>query len=112
MAVDGGLDILISTEARLAEQLAAAQAEARATHEAARLAVQAEESGYAAELATATATLAARSREQSQEEIARIKAAADSAVRRFEGLSGERGEALALLVVNRLLATWSGEAPT
>lgn len=110
MTADGGLDVLITTEARLAEQLAAVQAEALATLEAARLAVEAEESGYAAELAAATAALEARSADQCQAEIARLKAAADIAVRRYEGLLRERGDGLAALVVQRVLAAWNAEA--
>lgn len=112
MAVLGGLDILVTTEVRLAEQLAAAEAEARATGEAARLAIETEALGYAAELAVATEALAARSRERCQAEIAQIEAAADTVVRRFQGLPRERGEALASFVVDRVLAAWTGEAPS
>lgn len=112
MAADVGLDLLISTEARLAEQLAAAEAEALATRAAARAAIEAEESGYAAELAAATVELAARNAEQTQAEIARLGAAADIAVHRYQELSRQRGEELAAQVVRRVLAEWSpGASP-
>lgn len=111
MAVLGGLDILITTEVRLAEQLAAAQADALATREAARLAVEAAASGYAAELTAATQALAARSRERCQAEIAQIEAAADAVVQRFQGLARERSAALTSFVVDRVLRAWTGEAP-
>jgi hypothetical protein len=112
MAADGGLDVLISTEARLAEQLAAAEAEAAALREAARKEVEAEESGYAAELAAATEALAARNAEQCQAEIRRFQAAADLAVRRYGELWRQRGEDLAALVARRVLAAWSPGAPS
>jgi hypothetical protein len=112
MAADGGLDVLISTEARLAEQLAAAEAEAAALRQAARKAVEAEESGYAAELAAATEALAARNAEQCQDEIGKFQAAADLAVHRYEELWRQRGEELAALAVRRVLAAWSPEAPS
>jgi hypothetical protein len=112
MVADGGLDVLISTEARLAEQLAAAEAEASALREAARQAVEAEESGYAAELVAATEALAARNAEQCQAEIGRFQVAADLAVRRYEELWRQRGEEFASLVVRRVLAAWSPEAPS
>ncbi|MFI5209494.1 MAG: hypothetical protein ACHQ2E_03525 [Gemmatimonadales bacterium] len=112
MTAEGGLDVLITTEARLAEQLAAAEAEARAIREAARVAIEAEESGYAVELAAATVELAARSAEQCRTEIARLEAAAEVAVRRYQELSRQRGEELAARVVRRVLAEWSpGASP-
>jgi hypothetical protein len=112
MAAGGGLDVLITTEARLAEQLAAVEAEALATRAAARAAVDAEEAGYAEELAAAAAELGIRSAEKCQAEIARIKAAAEIAVRRYQDLSRERGEELAARVVRRVLAEWSpGASP-
>ena len=80
--------------------------------EAARLAVEAEQSGYAAELAAATAALEARSAEQCQAEIRRLQAAADIAVHRYQGLWRERGEALAALMVQHVLAAWNAEAPS
>ncbi len=110
MAADGGLDVLITTEARLAEQLAAAEAEALSTRAAARAAIEAEESGYAAELAAATVALEARSAEQCQAEIARLKSVADVTVGRYLDLSRQRGEELAFRVVHRVLAEWSPEA--
>jgi hypothetical protein len=106
----GGLDLLISTEARLASQLAAAQAEALAVRQSAQAAVEAEEAGYAAELAAGAAALATRIEQQCEAEIARIQAEADAVVRRFEGLSAQRNEQLAALVVRRVLAMWNPEA--
>jgi hypothetical protein len=112
MTADGGLDVLISTEARLAEQLAAAEAAAAALRDAARMAVEAEESGYTAELVAATEALAASNAAQCQAEIGRFQAAADLAVRRYQELWRQRGEELAALVVRRVLAAWSPEAPS
>jgi hypothetical protein len=112
MVAVGGLDLLISTEARLAEQLAAAEADAQAIRQAAREAVAAEETGYAAELAAATEALAARTAEQRQAEIARFQAAADLDVRRYEALWRQRGEELAVLVTRRVLAELNAGAPS
>lgn len=111
MVADGGLDVLINTEARLAELLAAAQADAQATRVAAQRAVQTEEAGYAAELAAGLAELEARSAEQREAERARLVGAADVAVRRYQEVSRDRGEELASLVVQRVLAAWKPEAP-
>jgi hypothetical protein len=110
MAEDRGLDALIEAEARLANQLAAAEAEARASLAAARLAVEAMESRYAAEMASAAAALAAHTIERRDVEIARIRTAADVEVRRYQAVSGEREEILAAEVVRRVLDTWSTEA--
>jgi hypothetical protein len=106
----GGLDVLISTEARLASQMAGAQAEALAVRQTAEAAVAAEESRFAAELAAGAGALADRIEAECQAEIARIQAEAGAAVRRFEGLPDQRREQLAALVVRRVLAVWNPEA--
>jgi hypothetical protein len=111
MAADGGLDVLISTEARLAEQLAAAHADAEAARAEAQLAVANAESGYAAELEAGLAELAARSAAQCKAESARLASAADVAVRRYGEVARDRGEEFAALVVRRVLAAWEPGAP-
>jgi hypothetical protein len=111
MAENGGLDLLIETEAKLAERLAAAQAEAEATLEAARLAVGEAEAQYQAELEAASRELIARLSARRKGEVARMWAEAEAAAGRFESLTPERTESLAREVVRRVLETWRPEVP-
>jgi len=78
----------------------------------ARAAVEAEEAGYATELAAATVELARRIAQQTQAEISRLQTGADNAVRHYQELSRQRGEELTSRVVRRVLAEWSpGASP-
>ena len=109
MAENGGLDLLIETEAKLAERLATAQAEAEATVEAARRAVGEAEAHYQAELEAASNELIARLSARRKGEIARLWAEAEAAASRFESLSSDRIESLAREVVGRVVDAWRPE---
>jgi len=109
MAENGGLDLLIETEAKLAERLATAEAEAEATLAAARRAVGEAEAQYQAELDAASRELIARLSARREGEVARIWAEAEAAASRFESLTPERIESLALEVVRRVLESWRPE---
>jgi vacuolar-type H+-ATPase subunit H len=111
MNEEGGLDLLIETEAKLAERLAAAQAEADSALEAARRAAGEAEAHYQAELEAASQELTARLAARRQREIGRIRAEADAAAHRFETLGSERIETLAREVVRRVLDAWRAEEP-
>ena len=111
MAGDGGLDLLIETESRLAERLAAAQAEGAAVLEQARRDARGAEARYQVELETGREVLAARVAEERDSEITRLLDEASDLARRFRTLGQDRVESLAQEVVRRVLDVWRSETP-
>ena len=109
MTEDGGLELLIETEARLAERLAAAEAEAHATLEEARRKVQQAEARYQAEFQAAGAGLTSRLAAEQAKEIVRLGNEAEQDARHFESLTPERIESLARRAADRVLDAWRGE---
>ena len=95
MSENGGLDLLIETETRLAERLATAQQEAEAR--------------FQGDLERAARELAATLATQREREVARITAEADVSARRFEALGPGRLDALAQDVARRVLEAWRTE---
>ena len=109
MSENGGLDLLIETETRLAERLATAQQEAEAGLDAARQAGREAEARFQGDLERAALELAATLATQREREVARITAEADVSARRFEALGPGRLDALAQDVARRVLEAWRTE---
>ena len=109
MSENGSLDLLLETEKRLAERLADAQRKAEATLAAARQAQQDAETHFHGNLGRAMRELAAMLAAQCESEVARLKAEAEAAARRFEELSQQRIDSLAHDVARRVLDGWRAE---
>ncbi len=98
------LAVLVETEARLDRELAGARTKAEQIEQAARERVDAAARALAAEIATAQARAAA---EIEQETLAQLRAIEDEArreVQRFDAIRGERAEAIARQIADRLVA--------
>ena len=102
-AAEGGLGRLIETEARLAQALAAAKAEAAALLETAKAAAEAEEARFQEGLEGETAALAAVVGAERDTEIARVAAAAEEQCRRLQELPEAVVEELAAHLIERIL---------
>jgi hypothetical protein len=100
---EGGLSRLIETEARLAQALAAAEAEAAALVEAAKAAAKAEEARFQDVIEGETAALAAVVATERDAEIRRVTATAEDRCRRLEELPAAVVEELAAWLTDRLL---------
>jgi vacuolar-type H+-ATPase subunit H len=106
MSENGGLDLLIETETRLAERLATAQQEADSALDAARQAGREAEARFQDDLERAARDLATTLASQRESEVARITAEADVSAHRFESLGPGRLDALAQDVARRVLDAW------
>ncbi len=101
---EGGLDRLIETEARLAQALAAAEAEAAALLDAAKAAAEAEAARFQEILDGETAAVTAQIAAERDAEIRRVTATAEERCRRLEELPAAVVEELAAWLTDRLLA--------
>lgn len=104
------LAVLVETEARLDRELAAARAEAEQLVEAARARVTAAGQALAAEIEAEQARAAA---EIERDTLAQLRAIDDEArreVQRFESIRGERADAIARQLADRLVAFVRTEA--
>jgi succinate dehydrogenase/fumarate reductase flavoprotein subunit len=101
---EGGLGRLIETEARLAQALAATEAEAAALLDAAKAAAEAEAARFEEILDRETAEVAAEIAAGRNAEIRRVTATAEERCRRLEELPATVVEELAAWVTDRLLA--------
>ncbi|HEY7028182.1 MAG TPA: hypothetical protein VH438_11275 [Gemmatimonadales bacterium] len=109
MTENGGLDLLMETEIKLAERWAEAQRKAEATVAAAQRARQEAETRFQENLDRAAQELATALAAQCESEVGRLKAEAEAGTRRLEGLSQARLDALAQEVARRVLDTWRAE---
>ena len=112
MTENGSLDLLLETETRLAARLADAQRKAEARLAAARQAQLDAEAHFHGNLGRAMRELATALAAQSESEVNQLKAEAEVAARRFEGLSQQRIDALAHGVARRVLDGWRAEGAT
>jgi hypothetical protein len=106
--VAGGLGRLIETESRIAESLAAAEAEAGRLLHAAREAADTEEADFEASVEAAAAVLADRLAAERDAEVRRVVAEGAERARRFRQLPDSIIEELAAGVARRILV---GEGP-
>jgi hypothetical protein len=98
------LAVLVETEARLDRELAGARTKAEQIEQAARERVDAAAQALAAEIASAQARAAT---EIEQDTLAQLRAIDDEArreVQRFDAIRGERAEAIARQIADRLVA--------
>ncbi|HEU5169456.1 MAG TPA: hypothetical protein VFU46_02900 [Gemmatimonadales bacterium] len=100
---EGGLERLLETEARLERRLAAAEADARVLVRRAEEAAAALAARYGDDLEQASTALAARIAAERDAVVARLRADALGRAARFRALPDERMEALAQLVVRRVV---------
>jgi hypothetical protein len=108
--VAGGLGRLIETEARLAEALAAAEAEAGRLLQAAREGAAAEEARGRQALEDDSAALSRRVAAERDAELSRVAAQGDQRSRRLRELPVSVVEELAIEVVGRVLADLDARA--
>jgi len=99
----GGLSLLIQTEARIAERLAAADAECRAMLARAEASALAAGAHYDEQLSNSLRALEARIAAERDQEIAEIRAAAARRIGRYAEVRREKIEMLSAAVAQKVL---------
>ena len=109
--VEDGLARLLEVEARLAERLATAEAEARRIREAAREAVKRQGTTHQGMAADDAAALVRRVEAERDAEIRSLEASTADRCRRLASLSAATVDSLAALAVDQLLGIPRGNLP-